>query len=312
MTSDQPWVPRRMPAVRRAIAAQADEIAATYESGALDQVAAATGHSPGAMADHMRGTAARSRVAELFWVTEDMTRLALSSTDDLPEWTPAAVVPAPAGLLVWDGGLPNVPWWGAPERSWSRDPFGVHQPPAITMDAVLWATHGGVISVDLLTRTDRIADSLQPRWLGAPLFNVWVLDPPLAAGEPITDTGDPGGLGDGVRALLGATWLMMSQPTLAESSQWTETGRRARSARRAGRDPDGVRIIDLRRATHESGTEPGPGREYRSRWIVRGHWRQQAVGPGRSQRRPTWVQPHVKGPDDAPLAVAEYVHVWRR
>ena len=31
------------------------------------------------------------------------------------------------------------------------------------------------------------------------------------------------------------------------------------------------------------------------RWLVRGHWRAQAFGAGRSQHRPTWIQPYEKG-----------------
>jgi hypothetical protein len=51
--------------------------------------------------------------------------------------------------------------------------------------------------------------------------------------------------------------------------------------------------------------DDGPGGTTRKRWIldrsvwVRGHWRQQAHGPGRLDRRPVWIRPYVKGPDAA-------------
>ena len=32
------------------------------------------------------------------------------------------------------------------------------------------------------------------------------------------------------------------------------------------------------------------------RWLVRGHWRAQAYGVGRSQHRPKWIEPYEKGP----------------
>ena len=35
-----------------------------------------------------------------------------------------------------------------------------------------------------------------------------------------------------------------------------------------------------------------------SRWMVRGHWRAQACGRGRAERRPTWIAPYWKGPAD--------------
>jgi hypothetical protein len=41
--------------------------------------------------------------------------------------------------------------------------------------------------------------------------------------------------------------------------------------------------------------------------VVRGHWRQQPYGPQRTLRRPVWINPHVKGPADAPLAHTERV-----
>jgi hypothetical protein len=34
-------------------------------------------------------------------------------------------------------------------------------------------------------------------------------------------------------------------------------------------------------------------------WPVRGHWRNQACGPGLRDRRATWIQPHWKGPENA-------------
>ena len=37
------------------------------------------------------------------------------------------------------------------------------------------------------------------------------------------------------------------------------------------------------------------------RWKVRGHWRNQAHGPGRKQRRWTWIDAYTKGPEDAPF-----------
>lgn len=35
----------------------------------------------------------------------------------------------------------------------------------------------------------------------------------------------------------------------------------------------------------------------KSRFTVRGHWRNQAYGPGRAQRKRIWIQPHWKGPE---------------
>ena len=52
-------------------------------------------------------------------------------------------------------------------------------------------------------------------------------------------------------------------------------------------------------------------RQYNRRWWVGGHWRQQACGPNHSQRKPIYVAPYIKGPEDKPLS-SERVNVWRR
>ena len=74
-----------------------------------------------------------------------------------------------------------------------------------------------------------------------------------------------------------------------------------------------VTLIDLR-ALRQVDIDPvdESGRVYRHRWVVRGHWRQQAFGPDRSQRKPLFIAPYIKGPAGAPLLATEHVHVWRR
>jgi len=87
-----------------------------------------------------------------------------------------------------------------------------------------------------------------------------------------------------------------------------------RRSQRAGMPTTDVRLVDVR---HRRIREPGsfgdqnPGRDWQSRWLVGGHWRQQACGPNRSERRPVWIAPHVKGPEDKPLKVKPTVHVVR-
>jgi hypothetical protein len=114
-----------------------------------------------------------------------------------------------------------------------------------------------------------------------------------------------------------ATWLLMGQ-TLVRSEQLTAP--RAARRRIAREDPHldpTVRYIDLRRARTEPVersdiTEPRSAtREYRHRWIVRGHWRNQWY-PSRNDHRPIWIDPHVAGPEDKPLLGGERVNVLRR
>jgi hypothetical protein len=65
----------------------------------------------------------------------------------------------------------------------------------------------------------------------------------------------------------------------------------------------GVRVLTLRRGVAPAGRDsPGEQREYHHRWIVR----------GRQEHRPRWIAPHVKGPDDKPLAGGERAYLLRR
>lgn len=42
-------------------------------------------------------------------------------------------------------------------------------------------------------------------------------------------------------------------------------------------------------------------------WLVRGHWRNQACGAGRLERRRQWIEPFWKGPIDAPILVRPFL-----
>jgi len=82
-----------------------------------------------------------------------------------------------------------------------------------------------------------------------------------------------------------------------------------RSARklgeRAGLDRNHCNVILLRKAKTpgDSSNEAGQLRDWSCRWWVAGHWRQQPCGEGRAERRPTWIAPYLKGPEDKPLRV---------
>jgi len=46
--------------------------------------------------------------------------------------------------------------------------------------------------------------------------------------------------------------------------------------------------------------------EIHSRFVVRGHWRNQPHGPAHQLRRRQWIQPHWKGPEAGPQLVRAY------
>lgn len=68
------------------------------------------------------------------------------------------------------------------------------------------------------------------------------------------------------------------------------------------RDDETVRVLRLRPIERDDGTEMDAesARQYRHRWLVRGHIRNQWF-PSRQQHELVWIDPHQKGPDGAPF-----------
>ena len=118
-------------------------------------------------------------------------------------------------------------------------------------------------------------------------------------------------------SVVGAAWLLMGQPGVTETRAIADTPTpRPPAAGVAGTDiapTPRVTIIELRRPVRLPHDTPGrtSDRQFSRRWWVGGHWRQQACGPNHSERRPKWIAPYIKGPQDKPLTT-ERVNVWRR
>lgn len=275
-----------------------------------------TGHSVQelhAMASSLRQDAQAYRHASCWWISEQMTHLALDASSDLPDWTPLAVMPDHSGILIWHEGLPPIPWPSAPDKVWTVTALGQRTPPLVIPHGAVWSLRpaDGLLQIDILTRTAMLArGSLAASWRDTPLFSVVsVLMPPDLPASPATDQLWTAGLVH----CLGATWLLSQQPTVAQQHPVELDRADGRALRRSG-VPTDVRVVDLRRTANPTDdSEPEPsGRHLTHRHLVRGHWRQQACGPARSQRRPTWIAPYIQGPDSAPLSEREQVMVWRR
>lgn len=112
------------------------------------------------------------------------------------------------------------------------------------------------------------------------------------------------------RRLLATLWQLASQHRVVDERRAVVTNKGAlrRFQREHGRPPAAVRVIDVRRPPRQRSDEHEHRHvEWTRRWIVEGHWRQQAYGEGRTLRRPTWIAPFVKGPADRPLIVSDRV-----
>ncbi|MEU3656453.1 hypothetical protein AB0E67_27330 [Streptomyces sp. NPDC032161] len=259
------------------------------------------GTAPGldALASHLE-------VADLFWVGQDMTALAMHSGSQLAatRWA-TADRPSPCGLLYWDEGVGHV------------DANGVQVP----VEACVWGPHETGLLLWLLMSRSRLASEVARigRYKVAeeaipPLIPICAATFPVTAEPAPLAEVDPQ-LPQPVVAALAAAWLLMQQPQLVDRTQERAEKATARAYARDRLPSPEVTIVDLRRQYTPQDRDPDAGsdlRTYRNRWIVSGHWRNQAHGPERSLRRKTWVPAHVKGPEGAPLLPTEKVNVWRR
>ncbi len=73
-----------------------------------------------------------------------------------------------------------------------------------------------------------------------------------------------------------------------------------------------VHVVALRKSARTERSEPvehAPGsREYHCWWVVKGHPRRQACGPGRKDRKLIWIEAHPAGPQDKPFRSSETVY----
>ena len=113
-------------------------------------------------------------------------------------------------------------------------------------------------------------------------------------------------------AALFATWLLITQKA-AEVDVARVDKTIAKAYARTKRDQPEVRIVRIRgRRSPSDAAETTPGEQGRrqsSRFWVSGHWRNQAHGPGRSLRRPVYINPFLKGPAESPLKTSTTVRM---
>ena len=287
-----PWAPTSIPPIRR----QWCELLGEGLERLREQPAAA------ALLPQAEEDLAGIEKSVLFWTARDMTDLAVSAAASLPEWSPAAAIPEEFGLIAWAKPVGTFDWPvpGSTER--------VRMP----VDLMCWGVRDSSVGVSCGFRTERIAGQLNPGLARLPLMShpvgMWNLE------EPVDHRLDDGAVSP--MSVLGAAWLLMQQPSVSGRREIrTATGQPAAEGG-PGDDADAVSIIELRRLrqTDDAVAQGGSGdrRRYDTRFWVSGHWRQQACGPGRKLRKPLWISPFIKGPEDAPLADTTRVYVWRR
>lgn len=65
--------------------------------------------------------------------------------------------------------------------------------------------------------------------------------------------------------------------------------------------------IDMTKQLRGLFSGEGDDRVYKSRWLVRGHWRMQACGKGRVERKAKWIAPFWKGPEKGLILTRDHV-----
>ncbi|MEW5811461.1 MAG: hypothetical protein AB1925_18625 [Actinomycetota bacterium] len=240
--------------------------------------------------------------ANLYWAARGMVDLTLQAAPSLPAWTPTLAVPCPNGLLYWAKPAGTIPF--GPRATATAN---------VAWDALWWWTRpDGMLQITPASRLLGHRELLQPFGINPPLWpaHMIVIDPQRPRSEEANGTED---MHPFVSA-AGAAWLLMGQPahTSARTFDGQTTAQPPHTSPRKKPRTASVTIIDIHPpAPREHGDNQAGHPVYRRRWWVEGHWRQQVCGPQMTQRRPTWIAPHIKGPPNAPLTT-DRVHVWRR
>ena len=280
-----PWAPTSLPPMRR----QWCELLSEGLERLRDQPAM-SGLVPQAD-DDLSGLENSS----MYWVSRDMTDLAVSAAASLPEWSPAAAIPEEFGLIAWAKPVGTFDWPVPGSTQRQRMP----------VDLMSWGIRGSSVGVGCAFRTDRFAKQLGPL-ARYPLIShpigMWDLE------DPVSHRLDGGAVSP--MSVLGSAWLLMGQVRIVETRTIAVPGAGQPAAGDAG---GAVSLIELRRAARGGSDDAASGRAARrsdKRWWVTGHWRDARVGPKRSLRRPVWISPYIKGDPEAELS--ERVSVWRR
>lgn len=309
-------VPRALPKVRSDVAKELNAFGARF---GLDEKSAAYSREIGQQVEDAQ---------EQWWVDEDMAKLAWDVTvsGTGPEDLSEAELPSPSGIMWLNGG-------GGPALLTKEFPgadyFQSRTSPSelLSINAILWYTprssHGirglepGVTRFMGLSASPELARDTAA-WGG-------VLSPLDIESDLIENFRMPTyvttGMLKGLPRTMALTVMRLSrEESLGQSTSEQVVplgGGKKAKGKKAKAEPATITVASLRRRRYESDAErEAESRQFTHRWIVRGHMRNQAIGPrnaeGGQQHTRVWIAPYVKGPEDKPLVLKDRVQVWRR
>lgn len=236
----------------------------------------------------------------LWWVSPEMTEVAATAATSLPngELDLLDEDADPSGLIFWAGptGV-SLPWAKSPDEHLTVSAFGPPTAPRLPVVAMAWRKVGPNLRFAAFTNDPRAVKAAK-----GPIPRAGIVEFDIS-GETTTDE---------IRvfnAILRATHALALQPGIGQLQQETATARGHGTGH--AREPQEVTVVHLRRpaSSPRPDNSPASERRYTHRWIVGGHWRNQAVGRKRAERRLTWIAPHIKGPKDKALVLKDRVNV---
>jgi hypothetical protein len=263
-----------------------------------------------------------SLTEQLWWVSEDMSSLAWDAvlSESYPDDLSEKELPSPNGIMWLDGGGgPGMLVLNPLDREFYDT--GKIKPELLSFDAVCWYTpspevarennepvgkpvfFGLSASPDLIRETNQWEGQLSTAIIGSSTL----ADYRLVMHSPYEHSN--------LATLIVLTAMRLSREEVIAQRQ-VETVRSG-SKKNKKHTIDDVTIVSLRRRKYLSDEErEAEAREYSHRWIVRGHMRNQAVGPrnaeGGQHHERVYIAPYIKGPEDKPLVLKDRVQVWRR
>lgn len=272
--------------------------------------------------------------AELFWVSDEIARQAMDASQDVPHISPLDA-PAVSGILFFEKPLPPVPMDVATRKVYlsqlqlTAEKVGLDALANFTSEAygVMWSHIGrGMLAVHVFGlhgAKSKVPGDIDPRiplgYFDLPLGRITEI------GELTQSEGQQAFL-----AFLSALWVLMKTPSVALVSEGDiATGTTmprplpvAQADETLGpfavpekRRVQVVEMVPMRHSNERDEDESQGGKRiYRKsayKWVVRGHWRNQAVGKDRKGRQLTWIASYLKGNPDGPLKTSEKVYSWR-
>jgi hypothetical protein len=286
------------------------------------------------------GEAMRSALkrAETYWVSRDMVQVMVHASQGLDELDRFShdLWPTDDGFLLFEEPWYAIDIWGntvgCKAMAWWRQSWEGH-PGTIVVEFSDRDDKSDTVSAMLMAKPDLLDSLLQLGPIHVSSIK-WYADEsrvgPMMV-EPSEDmieryekfavTGQtiaPQGTNPG-RPLL-ALLMLLNQTITSKRREVLKPTNPARAKKMPL--PAQVTVIRLRRESEAVGRLPGESQvEWHHRWVVRGHWRSQHVGPdyplaqqiGPNQYRARiYIAPFIKGPEGAPLVITQKVQALVR